>query len=61
MRKVSCPVCQSELNLTPATSKKKRKLCLMLVCPVSGVHFRAFINDQDFIRQVMDSLDGTQT
>ncbi len=58
MQTVRCPVCQSDLSLTPAQSRKKKKLSLMLVCPVSAVHFRAFINDQDFIARVTQTLEG---
>ncbi len=61
MQTVQCPVCHSELKMTSATSRKKGKLSLMLVCPVSGIHFRAFINDQPFITHVMESLAGTLT
>lgn len=59
MQTVQCPVCQSELKLTPATSRKTGKISLMLVCPTSGIHFRAFINDEKFIAHVMESLAGT--
>ena len=61
MQTVQCPVCQSELKLTPTTSKKKGKPGLMLVCPVSGIHFRAFINDEKFITHVMESLEALRT
>lgn len=59
MRSVNCPVCQTELELAPAQSRKKKRLCLMLVCPASATHFRAFINDQEFVKQVMARLDGS--
>lgn len=57
MQSVSCPVCRSQLSLSSTHSRKKSKLGLMLVCPVSGVHFRAFINDQAFVRRVMNGLE----
>jgi hypothetical protein len=30
----------------------------MLICPQDGHHFRAFINDQVYVRQVLEKLEA---
>jgi len=55
---IRCPVCEAELKVTTSTSKAG-KVALVLVCPRNGRDFRAFINDQDYVRRVMDSLEAT--
>ena len=59
MNEVKCPVCGTELSLAPAKSRKSRnpKQFLMLVCPTDGRHFRGFINDREFVRQVMQRAE----
>jgi hypothetical protein len=54
---VGCPVCGTNLTISPARSRKakKPKTFLMLVCPLDGRHFRGFISDSDFVAQVVDA------
>ena len=54
---IRCPVCGAVLKVTPSTSKRG-KVSLSLACPRDGRDFRAFINDQAFVRRVLDSLEG---
>ena len=55
---IRCPVREAELKVTTSTSKAG-KVALVLVCPRNGRDFRAFINDRDYVRRVMDSLEAT--
>ena len=53
---IGCPVCG--LGLKVATTKSQRgKVALVLVCPDDGRHFRGFINDIKFVRQVMEAIE----
>ena len=66
MNELKCPVCATALLLAPAKSRKSRnpKQFLMLVCPSDGRHFRGFINDVEFVRQVMrraEQIDQVDT
>ena len=54
---ICCPICGADLNVKVSTSKRG-KVSLSLACPTNGRHFRAFINDSNFVRRVMDSLEG---
>ena len=54
---VCCPVCGAVLKVTTSTSKRG-KVSLSLACPTDGRDFRAFINNQAFVRRVLDSLEG---
>ena len=52
--RVPCLVCGGPLALRIAHGRKSGKPFLMLVCTEDGRHFRAFINDQIFVRGVLD-------
>ncbi len=54
---ICCPVCGATLKVTTSTSKRG-KASLSLACPTDGRDFRAFINNQAFVRRVLDSLEG---
>ena len=54
---IPCPVCGTTLILRPAQGRKSGKPFLMLVCPSDGRHFRTFINDQEYVRQVFNRLE----
>ena len=56
---ICCPVCGASLKVTTSTSKAG-KVALVLVCPRDGRDFRAFINNREYVRRVMDSLESTQ-
>ena len=53
-----CPVCASELEVRLARGRKSGKTFLMAVCPKDGRHIRAFINDQDYVRKVLDRAEN---
>jgi hypothetical protein len=55
---VPCLICQQPLTLRLARGRKSGKPFLMLVCATDGRHFRGFINDQDYVRQVLARLEG---
>ena len=68
IKAIPCPICGASLKISPASSRKskKKKVFLMLVCGTDGRHFRGFISDQTFVRQVVqragieDTTQGTQ-
>ena len=53
-----CLVCEEPLELRPAQGRESGKPFLMLICPGDGRHFRAFINDKEFVAGVMSRLEG---
>jgi hypothetical protein len=53
-----CPLCQQPLALRLARGRKSGKPFIMLICPQDGRHFRAFINDQAYVRQVLEKLEA---
>ena len=55
---IRCPVCEADLKVTTSTSKAG-KVALVLVCPKGGRDFRAFINNREYVRRVIDSLEAT--
>ena len=55
---VPCPVCRSPLDLRVARGRKSGKPFLMLVCPQDGRHFRGFIADRVYVRQVVVRLEA---
>ena len=54
---IPCVVCRGPLALRIAHGRKSGKPFLMLVCTEDGRHFRAFINDQRFVRGVLNSFE----
>ena len=52
MKQIPCLICQGPVNLTLHTRKKTGKQILMLLCEVDSRHYRAFINDEAFVRSV---------
>ncbi len=54
---VRCLVCKGALEVRLAKGRKSAKTFLMLVCPVDGRHFRGFINDQDYVKGVLERLE----
>ena len=53
-----CPICSQSLVVRLARGRKSGKPFVMLLCPEDARHFRAFINDQPYVRQVLDRLEG---
>ena len=56
---IPCPLCGETLELRPTRGRKSGKPSLMFICPVNGKHFRGFINDQDYVRKVLDLLEDS--
>jgi hypothetical protein len=54
----ACLVCGQPLTLRIAKGRKSNKPFIMLMCPRDGRHFRGFIGDRDYIKQVMDKLES---
>ncbi len=55
-----CPVCKRPMDIRPTKGRKSGKPSLMFICPENGRHFRGFIADQTFVRQVLSLLEGPQ-
>jgi len=53
----SCPICGAELHVRPSKGRKSGKLFIMWICPVDGRHFRGFITDQQYVKEVMDRVE----
>ena len=58
---IPCIVCGTSLTLRTARGRKSGKPFLMLLCPQDGRHFRGFINDQNYVKQVLARLEGHTT
>jgi len=52
MNTIGCPVCSKPLSIKVAKGRKSNKPFIMLKCDVDGRHFRGFITDQGFVRQI---------
>ena len=50
-----CLVCGTQLEVRVATGRKSGKPFLMVICPEDGRHFRGFVGDRDFVRQVAEA------
>jgi len=56
-----CPICSNTLSLRVATGRKSGKPFIMLMCSVDGRHFRGFICDRNYVRQVMEQVEAKQS
>ena len=54
---LACPVCQGRLEVRVARGRKSGKPFIMLICPASGKHLRAFITDQTYVAGVLARLE----
>ena len=54
---LTCLICGSHLTVRPAQGRKSKKPFIMLLCSRDARHFRAFINDQDYVRQVLERIE----
>ncbi len=52
-----CPVCGDAVLLRLARGRKSGKAFVMLRCRQDGRHFRAFINDSQFVEYVIERLE----
>ena len=57
---ITCLVCGAPLTIRPAQGRKSKKPFIMLRCSHDARHFRAFITDQDYVRQVLEHSEGLQ-
>ncbi len=57
-RHIPCLVCSHDLALRLARGRKSGKPFIMLICPKDGRHFRGFINDQTYVKEVLARLEG---
>jgi len=55
---IPCLICHSPLEMRLARGRKNGKPFIMLLCPVDGRHLRAFVNDQEYVRQVLELMEG---
>ena len=55
---IPCLICGTALTLRLARGRKSGKPFLMLICPQDGRHFRGFINDQSYVKEVLAKLEG---
>lgn len=53
-----CLVCGQPLVVRIAHGRKSGKSFVMLLCPLDGRHFRAFINDEQYVAGVLARLEG---
>ncbi len=54
---IPCLVCREPLTVRLARGRKSGKPCVMLICSRDGRHFRAFINDQEYVSRVLESAE----
>ncbi|MFC2001045.1 hypothetical protein ACFLUZ_00900 [Chloroflexota bacterium] len=60
MNVISCPICHAAITVKGAKGRKSNKPFIMLVCPEDGRHFRGFITDQSYVRQVLEQNSGQE-
>ena len=50
---IPCIICHLPLTMRTAQGRKSGKTFIMLLCGKNARHFRAFINDKDFVERVI--------
>ena len=55
---IPCLICGEPLVVRLAKGRRSHKPFVMLLCARDGRHFRAFINDQAYVHQVLARLEG---
>ena len=58
-RGLKCHICRNPLSVRLARGRKSGKPFVMLVCPRDGRHMRAFVADENYVRNVIERLDAT--
>ncbi len=56
MKGFPCPTCGVAMSIRMAQGRKSKKQFIMMVCPANPRHFRGFITDQAFVKQVMERI-----
>ena len=54
---VLCLICKQPLAVRLARGRKSGKPFVMMLCTQDGRHFRAFINDQQYVAQVLRRVE----
>ena len=54
---IPCLVCREPLTVRLARGRKSGKPFVMLICSKDGRHFRAFINDQEYVSRILESVE----
>lgn len=54
---IPCIVCKGPLTVRLAHGRKSGKAFVMLLCGRDGRHFRAFVNDRDYVAHVLQRLE----
>ena len=57
-RGLKCRICRSPLSVRLARGRKSGKPFVMLLCAQDGRHFRAFINDHQYVSNVIERVEG---
>ncbi len=57
-QEIPCLVCRKPLSLRLARGRKSGKTSIMLICPEDGRHFRGFVSEQNYVRQVLALLES---
>ncbi len=55
---IPCMVCREPLIVRLARGRKSGKPFVMLLCAQDGRHFRAFINDREYVSGVLERVEG---
>ena len=55
-KSIPCLVCKEPLRVKLARGRNSGKPFVMLICSKDGRHFRAFINDQEYVSRVLESV-----
>jgi len=63
MKEINCPICSKPLSVRVAKGRKSNKPFIMMVCQEDGRHFRGFITDQNYVKNVLEEqvFKGTGT
>lgn len=59
LKEMPCPVCAEALAVR-ITKSRNGNVSLMLVCVIDGRHFRGFINDREYVGDILDRLDARE-
>ncbi len=52
-----CLICTQPLLVRIVRGRRSGKPFVMLICSQDARHFRAFINDRDYVAQVLERLE----
>ena len=55
-----CIICSQPLTVRLAKGRKSQKPFVMLICSQDGRHFRAFVNYQPYVAEVLKRLEKKQ-